>query len=202
MMVQDSTTIGLGITTRGCRDLSVKIRFGFSGGDINVYGYVRNSPMMLVDPDGLTAETNAKFFTDWLFGGGTDYRAYGSNSVEIDEMRNSIASAIMRNKFRQRGCRGLSGLNYDSVQAYWNTLGNPFTADPFSTAAQVGGFAGASVVNNGNGTATFNIKNVAGAHSFFYHAVPDVPWKNGPMRNITQVFSWTEPLPCTCTGNQ
>jgi len=175
---------------------------GFRGGDMNLYGYVRNSPIMLTDSDGLTAETNAKFFGDWLFGGGTDYRVYGSSSVETDEMRRSIAAAIMRNEFRQQGCRGLSGLRYNSFQAYWDTLGNPFTADPFSTAAQVGGFAGASVVNNGNGTVTFNIKNVAGAHSFFYHGVPDVPWNNGPMRNITQVFSWTEPLPCTCTGNQ
>ncbi len=175
---------------------------GFLGGDFNVYGYVRNSPTMLVDPDGLTAETNANFFFDWLFGGGANYRTYGPNSVEIDEMRNSIAAEIMRDQYRQKGCQGLAGFSYGTFQAYWNTLGNPFTADPTSTAFQVGGFAGASVVNNGNGTATFNIKNVAGAHSFFYHAVPNVPWNNGPMRNITQVFSWTEPLSCTCTGNR
>jgi len=175
---------------------------GFLGGDMNLYGYVRNVPMILSDPDGLTADTNMKFLSDWVFGGGAAYRTYGPNTVQTDEMRNSTAAAMMRDKFQRKGCRNLTGVSYNSFQAYWDTIGNPFTADPTSTAFQVGGFAGASVVNNGNGTATYTIRNVAGAHSFFYHTVPNVPWSNGPMRNITQVFIWTEPVSCTCVGNQ
>ena len=57
-----------------------------------------------------------------------------------------------------------------------------------------------SVTNNGDGTATFYIYNVSGTHSFFLHAVPNK--LNGPMSNINQNFTWTEPIDkskCGCT---
>ncbi len=62
------------------------------------------------------------------------------------------------------------------------------------TARKIGGFSGASVTNNGDGTATFRIRNVAGTHSFFYHIIPDLPGKTGPMHNVEQIFEWTEPI--------
>jgi hypothetical protein len=72
----------------------------------------------------------------------------------------------------------------------------------FSTAAQVGGFSGANVVNNQDGTITITIYNVAGTQSFFRYTLQNVPnnplGPNGPMRNIYQKFEWTEPIPGGC----
>jgi hypothetical protein len=81
-----------------------------------------------------------------------------------------------------------------TYEAYWDTIVNPFTADGFDTSAQVGGFAGATAVNNGNGTVTFTIQNTAGTHSFFLHRVPNRESPTGPMSNIYQEFEWTEPI--------
>jgi hypothetical protein len=96
------------------------------------------------------------------------------------------------------GCKSTNKGNYGTGEAYWDSTLNPLTADLSSTAAQVGGFAGASVINNGNGTATYTITNVAGTHSFFLHAVQNRTGSMGPMRNIIQTFQWTEPIPKEC----
>ena len=60
------------------------------------------------------------------------------------------------------------------------------------TEFQVGGFGGASAVNNGDGTVTFTIPNDAGAKSFLYGVAPNRTSKTGPMRTISQTFQWTE----------
>lgn len=124
-----------------------------------------------------------------MTGGGSNSRFYGPNTVEIQEMQNSPGANALRNDFYAGGGKNFI---YGSEQAAWDTLLNPFTADWSSTAAQVGGFAGASAINNGNETVTFTITNVAGTYSFFYHQVPDRSGTTGPMRNITQTFQWTE----------
>lgn len=90
----------------------------------------------------------------------------------------------------------LLGILYSTTQAAWDTVINPATADWSSTSAQVGGFAGASAINNGNGTVTFTIPNVAGTRSFFYHAVSDRTATTGMMSNINQRFQWTENIGC------
>jgi hypothetical protein len=54
---------------------------------------------------------------------------------------------------------------------------------------QVGGFACESVINNGNGTATFTIPNDAGAYSFFYHLVPNRQGDTGPFRTYFAFFN-------------
>jgi hypothetical protein len=51
-----------------------------------------------------------------------------------------------------------------------------------------------SVTNNGDGTMTFFIPNVAGTKSFFLHAVNHSPLPFGPMSNVYQFFTWTEPI--------
>ena len=174
---------------------------GFGGGDVNLYAYVANNPIDRIDPSGLTWQTNQNYFWDWVLGGSFPNRNYDPNSVETQEMKNSIAGQFMRDQFIKNGCRTL-GVSYGTFQAYWDTLANPFTADWSDTSFEVGGFAGPSgVTNNGNGTATFNIYNTSGTHSFFLHLVPDRTSPNGPMSNINQHFHWTEPIPngkCGC----
>ncbi len=59
---------------------------------------------------------------------------------------------------------------------------------------QVGGYGGASVTNNNDGTATYTIKNTAGANSFFLHVVPNIRRSSGPMSNVRQIFKWPEPI--------
>ncbi len=171
---------------------------GFEGGDMNLYRYVGNNPVNRKDPLGLTWKSNWNFFWDWTLGQGSNSRFYGPNTVETQEMQNSIGIQNLRNEFRQGGCKSLGKGKYGTVEAYWDTTVNPLTADLSSTAAQVGGFASASVINN-NGTVTFTITNVAGTYSFFLHAVPNRTSNTGSMRSITQTFQWTEPANnCGC----
>lgn len=113
-------------------------------------------------------------------------------------MEQSVAAQRLREAFVQGGCTDQRGLGYGTVAAYWDTVASPFTADWSSTATQVGGFAGASIVNNPNGRITITIPNEAGARSFFYHVAPNAPWTNGPLRTISQTFQWTEAMPSEC----
>ena len=81
-------------------------------------------------------------------------------------------------------------LEYNSFLAQADNLTNQYTSDWGSTAAQVGGFANASAVNNGDGSVTYTIPSTAGINSFYFHQVPDSPFTFGPMRNINQVFNF------------
>ena len=171
----------------------------FLGGDTNLYGYAADQPTGLVDPFGLTLWTNTRFLWDFFTGGGQTNRSYGPGDIETQEMMNSPAAAAMRSQFQSNGCHNLTGLGYGTFQAAEDTVLNP--EEWSSTALQVGGFAGAKVINNGNGTATFIIPNDAGTHSFFCHLVPNRKGHTGPLRTIQQTFRWTEPIRgsgCVC----
>ena len=137
----------------------------FDGGDVNLYAYVANNPVSRRDPLGLTWTTNARFLADFFTGGGATTRQYGPGAIQTTELQQSVAAQKMRDAFVAGGCKGVSGFTYQTGEAYWDTIANPRTADWSSTAAQVGGFAGASVVNSGNGTITITIRNKAGAQS-------------------------------------
>ena len=113
-------------------------------------------------------------------------------------MEDSVAAQRMRDAFHKAGCKDVNKFPYGTFRAYWDTAANPLTADWGSTAFEVGGFAGGSVINNGNGTATYSFPNVSGTHSFFLHSVPNRQSPTGPMSNITQHFTWTEPTGCRC----
>jgi hypothetical protein len=139
----------------------------------------------------------------WAFGLGKNTRFYGPGSIESREMQNSIPGSTLRRQFFEGGCRDFNTGTYRSEDAYFDTIFNPLTLDWSDTAAQVGGFAGASATNNGNGTVTFTVRNDAGAHSFFLHAVPNVPDHVSipyvgaftlPFRTIHQTITWTEPI--------
>jgi RHS repeat-associated protein len=170
---------------------------GLEGG-INTYAYAGGNPISNSDPLGLTYVTNWNYFWSWFFGAGSNVRTYGPNDVETQEMEQSVAAQQMRDAFQKAGCKNVKGLNYGTAQAYVDTTANPWTADWGSTAFEVGGFAGGSVVNNGDGTATYSFPNVSGTHSFFFHVVPDRQSSTGMMRNITQRFTWTEPTGSGC----
>jgi len=111
-------------------------------------------------------------------------------------MASSPGVDALREAFKKGGCTSIDTGTYGTIQAYIDTVLDPRSNDWSSTSAQVGGFGRARIVNNGNGTATLTIRNVAGAHSFFVHAVPNRRAREGMMTNITQTFSWTEAIPC------
>jgi len=116
-------------------------------------------------------------------------------------MNNSPGGQAMRDKFYNGGCKNFNDGSYGTYRAYWETVINPFSADWGSTAAQVGGFAGASATDNGDGTATFCIPNVAGTHSFFLHFPSNRSSPTGPGSSIKQTICWTEPIDkskCNC----
>jgi len=141
-------------------------------GGINLYTYVVNNPINLIDPDGLTWGSNWNFFWSWALGRGDNNRYYPPGSTESEEMSNSPPGQRLRDNFYKNGCKGFNGEQlgqYGTVRAYWETILEPGAFGWGSTAAQVGGFAGASATDNGNGTVTFTIPNDAGTHSFFLH---------------------------------
>lgn len=168
-------------------------------GDSNLYRAMGNNSVNFVDPLGLTWESNWNFFWDWALGRGSNNRYYGPNDIETQEMMNSQGVQNLRDRFSKGNCKSTRRGEYGTYEAYWNTSMNPMTADWSNTAAQAGGFAGASVINNGNGTVTYTVPNVAGTHSFFLHVVPNRSSSTGPMRSIKQTFQWTEPIGnCGC----
>lgn len=160
---------------------------GLNGTGVNLYAYVGNNPVVRTDQAGLTWASNASFLWDFLTGGGRNDRFYGPDTIETQEMMSSPAADVLRNNFYSGRTQGLS---YTTVQAAVDTLLNPEYWS--STALQVGGFAGASAVDNCNGTVTYTIRNTAGANSFFYHLVKDSSRTSGPFRSINQTFVWTE----------
>mgnify|MGYP000901819537 CR=1 FL=1 len=217
--------------------------------DINLYRYVRNNPVIYVDPSGLEwvsgreggqrtrfyhgqwyhwvdtpqqpqtpiipsqpyASTidpfspdfdpntwsnnhNWDFLGDFLNGTGPTNRFYGPDSLQTFQMRQSPGAAKLRDAFYASGCKGVKpgdpGSSYGTGEAAGGTTG-----DLSNTAFQVGGFGGATAVDNGNGTVTFTIYNDASRESFLYHGFYIFPVQNyqtGPMRTIRQTFQWTE----------
>ncbi|MGB6132642.1 MAG: RHS repeat-associated core domain-containing protein, partial [Acidobacteriaceae bacterium] len=175
---------------------------GFAGSGTNLYAYAAGDPIDLIDPSGLTWESNWNYFWDWTLGRGAKTRNYGPNDPETQELMNSPGVNRLRDAFNNGGCKSQKHLSYGTFEAYWDTTVNPLSADWSNTAAEVGGFGGASIVNNGNGTATYTIPNTSGTHSFFLHLVPDRSSPTGPMSNIYQNFQWTEPLSGRSCGCQ
>jgi RHS repeat-associated protein len=171
---------------------------GFAAG-INTYAYTGDSPVNRYDSLGLSWGSNWNYFWDWSLGAGEANRNYGQGELETREMQASIAAQKMRDAFIQSRCYGVKNFTYGTFEAYWDTTANPLTLDWSSTAFEVGGFAGGSVISNGDGTATFHFRNVSGTHSFWLHLVPDRTSPTGSMRNIDQQFTWKENIPaCNC----
>lgn len=143
----------------------------------------------MTDPSGLTWQSNWNFFWDWALGSGPRERFYGPNDIETQEMEQGAGADVLRKVFYGKGCKNADQIAYGTFHAYRDTI-----YLPWDTQFQVGGFAFATAVNNGNGTVTYTIPNTAGAHSFWLHLVPDRASPTGPMSNIYQKFQWTESI--------
>jgi hypothetical protein len=139
-------------------------------------------------------ERNAQFFGDWLTGNAPTSISYGQNSVQARDMQTSPGVQNIRNFFYAKNAQTQTGLDYGTIRAYAETIADPRTANWHSISMQVGGFGEASISNNNDGTATYNMRNVAGANSFFLHVVPNLRGTTGPMHNVEQLFSWTESI--------
>jgi RHS repeat-associated protein len=167
---------------------------GFEAGATDLWTYADDEPVNNIDPWGTTYASNFCFLIQWVIGTGPRHRTYSPGDIELEEMKRSPGAAKLRKQFRSGDNRDLTNGTFGTYEAYWRTILSPREADWSKTSAQVGGYAGATVRNNGDGTATYEIHNEAGTYSFFLHAVPNAPWKSGPMSTIGQDFRWTEPI--------
>lgn len=70
-----------------------------------------------------------------------------------------------------------------------NDLAEAFSEIQF----QIGSWDG-TVINNGDGTATFKITNAAGLTSLTGGNLPDSPLPFGPGHTVYQAFEWTEAI--------
>jgi uncharacterized protein RhaS with RHS repeats len=167
---------------------------GLNGGDINLFGYVKNNSLKYKDPTGLTPSGNFWFLGDFFLGTGSDQRTYPLGSQELNEMRDSPGADALRKRFYAKGCKN-TRFGYSTKQAAKDTLADPrYWGD---TSFQVGGFVANATLQN-NGTVTYQINNYAGANSFFYHILPNAA-DGGPLRTIYQDFQWNEPIEkCKC----
>lgn len=136
---------------------------------------------------------NGPFLEDFLLGQGERFRFYPANTPETQDMRNSPGATKLRNEFYANGRKDLKAGSYGTFRAAWET--GPCAPTHWDKAeAQVGGFGGATVKNNGDGTATFTIINEAGLRSFSYHRLENRESDTGKMRTIYQIFQWTEKI--------
>ena len=188
---------------------------GFNGRSVNLYSYANNSSTNGTDPSGLTLQTNYQFFIDWLFetdtpgdwtnirAYGKDFRFYGPDSVETQEMMDSpgILWANLVYIFKY-GCHGnAENIDFSTIPAYLTT-----TNDPTSTAFQVGAFS-TDIQEMPDGTLQYTMYNKAGWHSLLGGLNGNIGDHDRqaafPMHeqhdfggNIRQMFRGTGPNPC------
>ena len=133
---------------------------------------------------------------DFLTGGGSTVRNYDLSTIEGRNILQSKGIQQLNARIKAGCANGQQSgpVNLSSGQAAANI---PYDAANSPVGGQVGGYAGGTYTNNGDST-DISFTNVAGAHSFVYHATPDRPsGSTGPGRSIVQNFTLSEPNPCT-----
>ena len=160
---------------------------GFNGG-LNWYLYANGNPFTYVDIDGKTFIDNMSLLYDFITGSGETNRSYDDNHPLTQEFINSPAGRNIVNQFYANDAQTRTDIRYGTFTAAINTLWRVN-----NVSMQIGGYGGASALNNGNGTVTYTVNNVAGAKSFFYHApfVSNKQGDTGMFRSINQTFKWT-----------
>jgi RHS repeat-associated protein len=141
--------------------------------------------------------------TDFLTGAGSKERYYGASSAVAQAMMDTPTVQANWRAYQENGLVDPpKPFAYDSWVALYDTVISPTidaseegrTFIPFADpAGQFGGYDGATIHNNGDGTSTVTIPNVAGAWSLFFHLVPNSPFPVGPFANIYQTAQWTWP---------
>ncbi|HEY0760236.1 MAG TPA: RHS repeat-associated core domain-containing protein [Acidisarcina sp.] len=138
----------------------------------------------------------AGLLSDFLTGNGPTVRNYDLSTVEGRNILQSKGIQQLNARIKA-GCAAgqqSGAVNLSSGQAAANI---PYDAANSPVGGQVGGYGGGTYTNNGDST-DISFTNVAGAHSFVYHATPDRPsGSTGPGRSIVQNFTLSEPNPCT-----
>jgi RHS repeat-associated protein len=133
---------------------------------------------------------------DFVTGAGPRERYFGASNQQAQEMMGTTSMRSVWRRFQLEGAVD-EKFAYDTYVAWGETvLGRKDTPSfPYTTApAQVGGYAGATIDNNGDGTATVTIKNDAGLHSFTNGVLWNWPKETGPYSTIHQTFQWTWPI--------
>jgi RHS repeat-associated protein len=177
-------------------------RFGYAGmgADGN---YTTTTYLNYLGPDTDNSLSSAygaaaSLLSDFSTGGGDTVRNYDLSTIEGRNLLQSKGIQQLNQQIRAGCAAGVQSgsVSLSSGQAFSNI---PYDALHSPVGGQVGGYGGQGNTYQNNGDSTdINIRNVAGAHSFFYHAVPDRPdGSSGRARSIIQNFTLSEPNPCT-----
>ncbi|MBN2197367.1 MAG: hypothetical protein JW751_31480 [Polyangiaceae bacterium] len=198
------------------------------GGDTNLYRYVSNDPVSLTDPSGLNpvvfviravvrdraihlaksflgAEYNREILLDFLFDRPErgSLRVYRDDGPQIQDMRHSYSAELMRQLYRELGCKGSSkngptlpsrdprmklaldeeilrrimqpALDRSPIKVSWSTVGAFWETltRPVNPTQAQVGAFSWGYQTNNDGTVTFTISNELTVKSFLLHASPD-----------------------------
>lgn len=172
--------------------------------------------------DGHNAKSNDEFLDMFLAGSGNDKQVHATRGEPMLEafIKSPGAAAIRAEYAKENNPAFTDKLGYGTVQAFKDTMlphvdGSGVKLPDYSSpGVHVGGFgrppkdkpedactatrcdADGKPAKDGDHV-QFQVVNVAGEHSWFYHlpGIEDKPLgKSGERRTIVEVFKWTEPL--------